>query len=346
MLQLSQRPLQATSVDAALFVDRASELERLSRSVRHGFNSLTLGERGSGKTSLLRRFERRLGEENVACRFVEASGAKAVEELVEVVDEALHGRRRESRESIYRSMAVLKGTAGIADDLRHLAPRDGGHVVVLLDSVSDPSLVQHLFGRLRDEVWQLPLTWVVAGDRAYRSRYLEPPADSFFDTILEIGDLDQQHAADLLRRRAVQADPNDVGAKVLLRYAEALAEQVKPLTPRNLLAAAREILIGSDDDHSKWMSHLAGQQMRAAELGRPHAMLFTELMGLGPVSASDERLLNRLGWTRARAAQVLKDLEQRGLVVVTDEAPSGPGRPRRLYAVASRDRAEGRPPED
>lgn len=341
MLQLSQRPLQATSVDAALFVDRVSELERLSRSVRHGFNSLTLGERGSGKTSLLRRFERRLGEENVACRFVEASGAKAVEELVEVVHQAVHGQRQ----SPFRALGVLGGTAGIADDLRHLAPRDGGHVVVLLDSVGDPSLVQHLFGRLRDEVWQLPLTWVVAGDRAYRSRYLEPPADSFFDTILEIGDLDQQHAADLLRRRAVQADPNDVGAKVLLRYAEALAEQVKPLTPRNLLAAAREILIGSDDDHSKWMSHLAGQQVRAAELGRPHAMLFTELMGLGPVSASDERLLNRLGWTRARAAQVLKDLEQRGLVVVTDEAPSGPGRPRRLYAVASRDHAEGRSPE-
>ena len=59
-------------------------------------------------------------------------------------------------------------------------------------------------------------------------------------------------------------------------------------------------------------------------------MLLNELMDLGPVSASDERLLERLGWTRARAAQVLKQLEEAGLVVVTDEAADGPGRPRRL----------------
>lgn len=60
MLQISQRPLQGTAVDAALFVDRTSELETLVRSVRLGFNSLVLADRGSGKTSLLRRLERQL----------------------------------------------------------------------------------------------------------------------------------------------------------------------------------------------------------------------------------------------------------------------------------------------
>ena len=45
MLQISQRPLQATAADAALFVNRAAELEKLSRAVRHRFNSLVLGER-------------------------------------------------------------------------------------------------------------------------------------------------------------------------------------------------------------------------------------------------------------------------------------------------------------
>lgn len=46
MLHLSQRPLMATAADAELFVDRAGELQKLSRAVRHGFNSLVLGERG------------------------------------------------------------------------------------------------------------------------------------------------------------------------------------------------------------------------------------------------------------------------------------------------------------
>ena len=64
-------------------------------------------------------------------------------------------------------------------------------------------------------------------------------------------------------------------------------------------------------------------------------MLFTEVVDLGPVSASDKRLLDRLGWTRPRAAQVLKQLEDAGLLVVTEEAPDGPGRPRKLYAANS-----------
>ncbi len=49
------------------------------------------------------------------------------------------------------------------------------------------------------------------------------------------------------------------------------------------------------------MRNLYAVQARAAELGRAPGMLFTEVMDLGPVSASDKMLLDRLGWTRPRA---------------------------------------------
>lgn len=332
MLQLSQRPLMATAADAQLFVDRAAELEKLSRAVRHGFNSLVLGERGVGKTTLLRRFEHQLLTDDVECRFVEASGATTVSELIDILHEAVHGRRRDPTDRI---MASLDGREGVVDDLRLLAPTEGSRVVILLDSIASPDVVQHLFGRLRDEVWQLPLLWVVAGNRPERSRYLEPPADSFFDAVIEVGELDEADAADLLRRRAQRADQDDVSAAVLLGVAAKLANQVTPRTPRNLLAAARDVLIEGEDDPTRWVTNLYALQARAAELGRAPAMLFTEVMDLGPVSASDKRLLDRLGWTRPRAAQVLKQLEDAGLVVVTEEAPDGPGRPRKLYAANS-----------
>jgi len=332
MLQISQRPLQATAADAELFVDRAPELEKLSRAVRHGFNSLVLGERGVGKTSLLRHFERQLTEADVDCRFVEASGATTVPELIELVHEAVHGRRRDPTDRI---MASLDGREGVVDDLRLLAPADEGRVVLLLDSIGSPDVVQHLFGRLRDEIWQLPLLWVVAGNRPDRSRYLEPPADSFFDAVIDVGELDEAHAADLLRRRAQRAGEEDPAARVLLSVSGKLAQQVTPRTPRNLLAAARDVLIEAEDDPTRWVTNLYTVQARAAELGRAPAMLFTEVMDLGPVSASDKQLLDRLGWTRPRAAQVFKQLEDAGLVVVTEESPDGPGRPRKLYAANS-----------
>jgi hypothetical protein len=331
MLQISQRPLQATAVDAELFVDRVAELEKLSRVVRHGFNSLVLGARGAGKTSLLRRFERQLAEDGIDCRFVEASGAKTVPELLETVHEAVHGRRRDRAD---RLLGAIDG-GDIIDDLRRLEPPEGRRAVILLDSIGRPDLIQHLFGRLRDDVWQLPLLWVVAGNLPDRSRYLEPPADSFFDAVVEIAELDEAEAHDLLRRRAERAGPDEPAARVLLSIARALAKEVTPRTPRNLLAAARDVLIEAEDDPTQWVSNLYFLQARAAEMGRAPAMLFTEVMDLGPVSASDSRLLDRLGWTRPRATQVFKQLEEAGLVVVTEQAPDGPGRPRKLYAANS-----------
>lgn len=332
MLQISQRPLQGTAVDAALFVNRTAELETLVRSVGLGFNALVLGDRGSGKTSLLRQLERQLADAGSETRFVEASGAARVEDLVALVHLAMHGRRRDPTE---RLLASIDGEEGIAADVARLRPPDGQQVVVLIDSVARPEIVQGLFGRLRDEVWQLPITWIVSGYRSARSQYLEAPADSFFDAVVELDELSVDDAAELLRRRARSAPIDDPVGEVLLGVAEALGRQVSPRTPRNLLAAAREVLLAGDDP-TQVVTKQHALQGRAAGLSRPAAMLFTELMDLAPVSASDKRLLERLGWTRTRASQVFKQLEEAGLVVVAEESPDGPGRPRKLYAPNAR----------
>jgi predicted ArsR family transcriptional regulator len=61
-------------------------------------------------------------------------------------------------------------------------------------------------------------------------------------------------------------------------------------------------------------------------------MLAAELEALGWASASDERLLVRLGWTRPRVVQVMAELERGGLVDMREES-TGRGRPRKLYRL-------------
>jgi predicted transcriptional regulator len=92
-----------------------------------------------------------------------------------------------------------------------------------------------------------------------------------------------------------------------------------------------------EGDNSEWseFAAAAGQRQRALILaGRSAHMLAAELEALGGASASDERLLSRMGWTRARAVQVLGELEKAGLVT-TSSVKAGQGRPKKIYKVVS-----------
>ena len=53
-MNLTSRPLLATQRDQALFAGRDWEVEEISRDLGRGFNVIVEGDRGSGKTSLLR----------------------------------------------------------------------------------------------------------------------------------------------------------------------------------------------------------------------------------------------------------------------------------------------------
>lgn len=64
--------------------------------------------------------------------------------------------------------------------------------------------------------------------------------------------------------------------------------------------------------------------------GRGASMLMAELESLGANQRSDERLLSRLGWTRTRAVQVLRELEEHGMVT-SSIVKAASGRPRKLY---------------
>src|SRR3982074_2066358 len=111
MIQLSQRPLLSTTADAALFVDREREVDTLARAVRLGLNALLLGERGSGKTSLLHVVERKLRDDGTEVGFVEASSASTIDDLVALLSDAVRGTPRDPAD---KALAGLTGDIGVA----------------------------------------------------------------------------------------------------------------------------------------------------------------------------------------------------------------------------------------
>ncbi len=324
MLQLSQRPLTGSGADQGLFIDRSREMTELTRAVKHRFNVLLLGDRGSGKTSLLRRLVLATSPETTTVTFVDASSADDVDHVLDRIEARL-GIPPLGDDASERVRTLGRGQDESDTD------------TIVVDGITEPWIVHHLFGRLRDDLWELPFRWIVSGQVERREQYLAPPADAFFDTIVTIDELSQDDAAELLRRRADAADPFDEDAAEVVRgVAMQLARTVEPRQPRHLLAAARDVLVKGDEDPTQWVNNWLALRFRAAELGEPAERLFTELIDLAPVSASDPVLLERLGWTRSRAAQVLKRLEEEGLVVTRTERPDGPGRPRRVYSPNSR----------
>lgn len=289
------RPLLDTKPDAALFAGRGSELDRLLPAARAGRNVLVVADRGAGTTSLLHQFARhaRRTRPVLTPRFRNAATARTPTDLLR----GLFGDpdRPPTPSGPYPAFGEY-----------HDLPAG---TVAIVDNIS-ADLARDLFGRLRDEVWAIPATWVVSCPTHQQAAILEPPADAFFDVVLTVGHLSEIEARDLLVRRGAPAD----------RLAELVTAGGG--NPRQLIRA-----LGAAESGERPAT------ARRARLSRPAAMLLGELDSLGSASASDAELQHRLGWTRSRLTQVFRELLAAGMVTA-GQVKGGIGRPRTVYRVA------------
>ena len=306
MLQISQRPLSGSDADRRLFVDRAEETAAVLRALDLGFNVLVVGDPKSGRTSLLRHVERLVGDSGRRTAFVDALSHEGLPGLLEALRGALGASPGPPSPAGPTSTVSESDVAALAP----VDPAPADAATVFVDNLT-PGVAQALFGRFRDALWQLPYQWVVAGLLVRRSEYLEPPADSFFDSIVELGSLSEEDARSLLRRRIETAGDNE-DAHQLERSMEQIVKGTVERTPGALLAGARATLLRGAPDSA--FADLVKLQSQANSMGRGHAMVFSELEAMAPVHAGDERLLQRLGYTRPRIVQILKDLEKEGVV--------------------------------
>src|SRR5665811_323417 len=159
-MKLSGRPLLDTRPDHELFVDRVDEITRIRAALGQGLNCLVVGERGSGKTSLVRAlmFEERqdANPQDVGLPrllYVRGSGAESASDLLRRAVEALAQYQGE------QLAAGPPGTpSGLIAELGERARR--GSVLMVLDD-APAAAGNALFGALRDELWSIDLRWLV-----------------------------------------------------------------------------------------------------------------------------------------------------------------------------------------
>jgi len=326
MMDLSGRPLVDTPLDQLLFVDRTEELRRAVASTDRRSNVLITGAPGIGKTSLLHRLAHDLRGRGYQPTFVDAAPASSVQDLIDLIRWRLGtapvvappefaARQMAGQEVLGEAARLTRLLASLAEGINPNERR-----VVLIDEPPSGEIGHTLFGRLRDEVWQLPFIWVVAIDEHQRAALTRPPADAFFPVVTELKPLDPKDALELLQKRLDGAPVAGLDRIV----------EIGQGSPRRLLALARELVI-NEQPAEEILSQERKRNAVLDELGDSASLLFSFLQEHGASSASDEDLLTAMGWTRARATQVLSSLEEAGLAAGRREK----GGRRKLYELTS-----------
>ncbi|MBV9197204.1 MAG: hypothetical protein JO168_23970 [Solirubrobacterales bacterium] len=320
---IGSRPLYDNLADTRLFVPPRA-WDPVLRAVKRRLNVAVLGPRGVGKTSLLRRLQLVLRDRAEPVAFADATAVDDVLELASRIRDALTEPPAAgaplTAEAFRRPDSPLAGASRVLQALLGEIGEAPPSVVLVDGSASAPACFE-LFGRMRDVLWQQPHRWVLALEDADRATALRPPADAFFDTVVELAPWSADELIELLDRRA---DP-DAPPEVIAAAATAARG-----SPREAVRALSDALVNGRDPAS--MLDARGLLVdRASEQGRPAGMLMAELLERGQASPSDEDLQRTLGVSRARLNQLFRQLQDHGLVRAETERAAGPGRPRAVY---------------
>jgi hypothetical protein len=324
MADLSNRPLLPSGADRKLYVEREAVDGPLDRALSRGRNTLVHGERGSGRTSALHAHALDIRERGTPVAYCDLLPAGDFAEALELIGSSIDQAARRRTHRFSTRYPQGDGPLATIEAIRRLG---GGpdQLVVMLDS-PDPEVAFALFGRHREDAWALGYCWAVATSSEGAAALSNPPADAFFERAIELFPLNAIDRRKVLQRRAPEIAATPLGTTLM---------ETGPENMRAFITVVREVL-ESDSPSDVYLRGIVNRQTAASELGRAASMALAELEALGPISASDDRFLKRLGWTKARASKVLNSLQEAGLVTSSEEI-MGPGRPRKVYRL--------RPPE-
>ena len=320
--RLDNRPLLSTFDDADLFVEPPG-LARIRAAVRRRLNVLILGTPGAGKTTVLHRLASEVepGEAALQPLYIDLSPAPTAAEALALILESLG--QRDFVRALGDPLAPgftppSSASAQLVGLVRRLA--QAPPTLILADSPPGHGETHLLFGRLRDELWQLEHRWVVAVPSVQRDEVSRPPADAFFDVRVELGPLPDEARRALLTRRLDDAEHVDLDA----------VADTSDGSPRSLIEIARDAVL-SERGPAQLVADRDALRARLDALPQTASAAYSHLTAHGPVSASDEGFLAAMGFSAQRARVVLAELEREGLAHSFLERQQRRGRPRKVY---------------
>lgn len=315
---LRDSPILFDAVDREAWVNRPAIQRRLAQAALAASGVLVVGERGSGRTSLLNWLGEDLRKKG---KSVVRVNAALVEDATGFLDLVINGLSRAHANSNLTSQLTAppmsiqaSETILLQEKARRL--RAAPEAWILVDDLYEKKVIRTVFGGLRDFLWESGHHWVVSARPADRGAFLSPPADAFFAERINLPPLTRRE----LERFAEHAGTGQ-GKRL-----ESLARDAT--YPREAVRTLLQIDTSIDTDDAE------------AALGRAVAAVFQDVLALRrPVTPDDPELLAASGLSEVTLRKYLNRLAASGYLEDETARSGAPGRPRKIYAPVSRSAA-------
>lgn len=340
---LPSRPLLSPEENANFFTDFHDQMIRLRRAIVIGENSVILGDRGSGKSSLLTHlyYELKEGNEFIPIRIniLGIDTLNLTSLLKSILYELFRATERlfdddESRSKlvrIFESGSELEGKFPFALDIEPANEsayalldkltkavsflKENGHltVCIMLDDVdkTDGRLVWAALRGARDALWKLRMPILVTASPRALTKLTEPPLDQFFPYVVTLPPFDEASAREMIEKRLAKSE-----IQIRLSH-RTIIEIVRHSggNPRLMLTQLRYALesgsigkvITPKDFRDIW-------KPSDVQLTTTQRAVLAYVASHPGTSASSTEFRKSIGLGRARLAQVLNSLRRRGLV--------------------------------
>lgn len=282
--RLSLSPILATESDTKYFVDRSKEVRILLDSLVYRRNVLLVGERGSGKSSLLNYIEFRQRDQPGMIIIPVSFGwnIKTPEEFVNLLlSRTLHQTQTHStlKEKIsefaekqlaagqfYKQLKSAQSAQiedqdlsysqlGFFEKLVSLIRAQGFNIAYFVDDADKyAEAFYNATSSLRDFLWRTAATYFVSADISSLHIYKRPPLDAFFDHTVHLHELSLGETEMLINARAQGKASHEV-CKMVYEHANG--------NPRETLKLLQTIF----EDAMRHATESSGSEIETANLG-------------------------------------------------------------------------------